>query len=135
MNTNGAAVPPIPLFSQPRYLRLARRLLFLFGAALCLSSRVILSANLLPHWRCYAVNARVLWTTVIADLFIGLSYVVISELHQRVQAFQKRIQVLFMSGSAEGLPETQLPPGALFLQKPFRFASLLEALRTLQSRN
>jgi hypothetical protein len=57
------------------------------------------------------------------------------ELHQRVQAFQKRILVLFMSGYAEGLSKTQLPPVALFLQKPFRFAALLEALRTLQSRN
>ena len=57
------------------------------------------------------------------------------ELHQRVLTFQKGIQVLFMSGYAEGLPETQLPPGALFLQKPFSFSTLLESLRALQSRN
>lgn len=78
MNPNGAAVPPIPLFSKPRLLRLGLLLLFLFDAALWLSSRAILSANFLPHWYCYAGNTRVLWTTVIADLFIGLSYVVIS---------------------------------------------------------
>jgi len=52
-----------------------------------------------------------------------------------VLALQKRIQDLFESGYAEGLPETQLPAGALFLQKPFSFSSLLESLRTLQSRN
>ncbi|HET8967217.1 MAG TPA: response regulator [Candidatus Acidoferrum sp.] len=56
-------------------------------------------------------------------------------LHQRVQAFQKRIQVLFMSGYAEGLSGHSASSGALFLQEPFRLASLLEALRTLQSRN
>jgi hypothetical protein len=28
-----------------------------------------------------------------------------------------------MSGYAEGLPETQLPAGALFLQKPFSFSA------------
>ena len=36
-------------------------------------------------------------------------------------AFQPEIQVLFMSGYAEGLPDMKLPPGALFLQEPFRF--------------
>jgi hypothetical protein len=36
-----------------------------------------------------------------------------------------------MSGYAEGLPETQLPAGALFLQKPFSFSWLLESLRIL----
>jgi len=35
--------------------------------------------------------------------------------------FQPEIQVLFMSGYAEGLPDMKLPPGALFLQEPFRF--------------
>ena len=53
------------------------------------------------------------------------------ELYQRILEIQPRIQVLFMSGYAEGLPETQLPRGAAFLQKPFSFASLLQALRSL----
>ena len=53
------------------------------------------------------------------------------ELHQRLLEIQPRIQVLFMSGYAEGLPETQLPRGAAFLQKPFAFSSLLQALRSL----
>jgi len=35
--------------------------------------------------------------------------------------FQPEIQVLFMSGYAEGLPDMKLPPGALFLQEAFRF--------------
>jgi DNA-binding NtrC family response regulator len=47
--------------------------------------------------------------------------------------FQPEIQVLFMSGYAEGLPDMKLPPGALFLQKPFRFSAPLESLRQLQS--
>ncbi len=36
-----------------------------------------------------------------------------------------------MSGYALGLAEMQLPPGALFLQKPFRFSSLLTSLHQL----
>jgi len=55
------------------------------------------------------------------------------ELHQRILEVQPHIQVLFMSGYAEGLPETQLPRGAAFLQKPFSFASLLQVLRSLQA--
>jgi hypothetical protein len=37
-----------------------------------------------------------------------------------------------MSGYAEGLPEMQLPPNSAFLQKPFRFATLLEPLKLVQ---
>jgi FixJ family two-component response regulator len=57
------------------------------------------------------------------------------ELYQRILAQQPRVRVLFMSGYAEGLPETQLPRGAAFLQNPFSFAALLESLRSLQSVN
>jgi hypothetical protein len=35
----------------------------------------------------------------------------------------KRMELDLMSGCAEGLPETQLPRGAAFPQKPFSFAS------------
>jgi len=52
--------------------------LFLATAAVWLSSRVLLAANFLPHWYCYLGNRRLLWTNVIADLLIGLSYVAIS---------------------------------------------------------
>jgi two-component system, cell cycle sensor histidine kinase and response regulator CckA len=41
-------------------------------------SRALLSTNFLPHWYCFVGNTRLLWTNVIADLLIGLSYVVIS---------------------------------------------------------
>jgi hypothetical protein len=39
------------------------------------------------------------------------------------------IQVIYRSGYAESFPETQLPPNGTFLQKPFRFATLLEQLK------
>jgi two-component system cell cycle sensor histidine kinase/response regulator CckA len=54
------------------------------------------------------------------------------ELHRQVLALRPEIRVLFMSGYAEGLPGMQLPPDALFLQKPFRFSALLDCLRQLQ---
>jgi hypothetical protein len=34
--------------------------------------------SFLPHWYCFAGNTRLLWTTVLGDLFMGLSYVAIS---------------------------------------------------------
>jgi hypothetical protein len=49
--------------------------------------------------------------------------------------FQPEIQVLLISGYGEGLPDMKLPPGALFLQKPFRFSAPLESLRQPQSGN
>jgi hypothetical protein len=42
------------------------------------SSRFLFSTNFLPHWYCFVGDKRLLWTTVIADLLIGLSYVAIS---------------------------------------------------------
>jgi PAS domain S-box-containing protein len=62
----------------------ARNLKFGLLALICvtalvwLSSRALLSTNFLPHWYCLVGNKRLLWTTVIADLLIGLSYVAIS---------------------------------------------------------
>jgi hypothetical protein len=41
---------------------------------------------------------------------------------------------VFMSGYAEGLPEAELPPNSAFLQKPFRFATLLEQLKLIRRR-
>jgi two-component system cell cycle sensor histidine kinase/response regulator CckA len=56
------------------------------------------------------------------------------DLHRQIIELQPEIQVLFMSGYAEGLPEMKLLAGARFLQKPFRFSALLECLRQLQIR-
>jgi len=47
-------------------------------ALIWLGSRTLLAANFLPHWYCYLGNQRLLWSNVIADLVIGLSYVAIS---------------------------------------------------------
>src|SRR5438477_2121793 len=73
-------LPPteVPFASRPRVTRVVLLLLFLFAFAIWFSSRALLSAGFLPHWYCFAGNGRLLWTTVISDLFIGLSYVVIS---------------------------------------------------------
>jgi hypothetical protein len=78
MTNSGSPVSAIPFASQPRSLRPLLLLLILLTSGPWLSSRAVLSANFLPHWYWHAGNARVLRTTVIADLLIGLSYVVIS---------------------------------------------------------
>jgi hypothetical protein len=69
--------PPAPPFTA-RFLKNALIGLALTTAALWLASRFLLSANFLPHWYCLAGNQRLLWTTVLADLGIGVSYVFIS---------------------------------------------------------
>jgi signal transduction histidine kinase/CheY-like chemotaxis protein len=56
------------------------------------------------------------------------------ELARQVAALHPKMQVVFMSGYAEGLPEAQLPEGSVFLQKPFRFAILLEQIKLLLHR-
>jgi Tetratricopeptide repeat len=48
-----------------------------------------------------------------------------SELAEQIK---KQIQVIFLSGYAEGLLELAIPPGAKSRQKPFRFSYLLEQL-------
>jgi CheY-like chemotaxis protein len=57
------------------------------------------------------------------------------ELHTQILAIQPSIQVIFMSGYAEGLPEMKLPADALFLQKPFRFSALIAILQHLKLTN
>jgi len=69
--------PPQPA-SSPRTFKTALVVLVLLTAAIWISSRTLLSANFLPHWYCFVGNKRLLWTTVIADLLIGLSYLAIS---------------------------------------------------------
>ncbi len=51
------------------------------------------------------------------------------ELARQVVELRPDIHVIYISGYAQGLPEAQIPPGAAFLQKPFRFASLAEQLK------
>src|SRR3984893_5007995 len=62
----------------PHTVRLGLLTLTFATAAVWLSSRALLSTNFLPHWYCFVGNTRLLWTTVIADLLIGWSYVAIS---------------------------------------------------------
>ena len=54
------------------------------------------------------------------------------ELARLVSEQHPGVRVVYMSGYAEGLPEMQLPPNSAFLQKPFRFATLLEQLKLVQ---
>jgi hypothetical protein len=68
----------VPIASRPRAIRLLLLVLSLVAFALWFSSRALDSANFLPHWYCLAGNTRLLWTTVLGDLFIGLSYLAIS---------------------------------------------------------
>lgn len=68
----------VPFGARPRRTRLLLMLLFLGTACLWFSSRAMSNSNFLPHWYCLAGNARLLWTTVLADLLIGVSYVAIS---------------------------------------------------------
>ncbi len=56
------------------------------------------------------------------------------ELARRVAKIHPEVRVVCMSGYAEGFPETQLPVNSTFLQKPFRFATLLEQLKLVRRR-
>jgi two-component system, cell cycle sensor histidine kinase and response regulator CckA len=70
------AHPPASLSAQSARLALAG--LFLLTALMWFSSRTLLAANFLPHWYCYLGNRPLLWSNVIADLVVGISYVAIS---------------------------------------------------------
>ncbi|HVM76089.1 MAG TPA: PAS domain S-box protein [Candidatus Saccharimonadales bacterium] len=52
-----------------------------------------------------------------------------TELARKVEELHPEVRVIYMSGYAQSLPEAQIPQGAAFLQKPFRFASLAEQLK------
>jgi PAS domain S-box-containing protein len=62
----------------PRTVKFGLLALVCVTSVVWLSSRALLSTNFLPHWYCFAGDKRLLWTTVIADLLIGSSYVAIS---------------------------------------------------------
>jgi FixJ family two-component response regulator len=51
------------------------------------------------------------------------------ELARQVQDLQPNIHVIYMSGYAESGMDQEIRPDAPFLQKPFRFATLLERLK------
>jgi two-component system, cell cycle sensor histidine kinase and response regulator CckA len=53
------------------------------------------------------------------------------ELARQVKELHSGIQVIYMSGYAEGGLDEEIPPEAAFLQKPFRFATLTEQLKLL----
>jgi PAS domain S-box-containing protein len=78
MASRASTIPRSQTPLTQRKARLALSGLFLGTATLWLGSRFLLSSNFLPHWYCYVGNQRLLWTNVLADLVIGLSYVVIS---------------------------------------------------------
>jgi PAS domain S-box-containing protein len=52
-----------------------------------------------------------------------------TELAREVQQLCPDVHVIYISGYAQSLPEAQVPRGAVFLQKPFRLAYLLEQLK------
>ena len=52
-----------------------------------------------------------------------------TELAWQLAQLRPDVHVIFISGFAQSLPEAQIPAGAAFLQKPFRFASLAEQLK------
>ena len=78
MSASAPTIPEPRRRLSPRGIKLLLVTLFATTAAIWLSPRTLLSTNFLPHWYCFAGNTRLLWTNVLADFFIGLSYVVIS---------------------------------------------------------
>jgi two-component system cell cycle sensor histidine kinase/response regulator CckA len=53
------------------------------------------------------------------------------ELARRVIRVHPNVRVIYVSGYADGFSEKELPPNSAYLQKPFRFAMLLEQLRLM----
>jgi PAS domain S-box-containing protein len=68
--------PPFPISTEK--VKAALIGLLSLTAVLWLGSRFLLGTNFLPHWYCYLGNQRLLWSNVLADLVVGLSYVTIS---------------------------------------------------------
>jgi signal transduction histidine kinase/CheY-like chemotaxis protein len=78
MSSRPSTIPPPSNTNFARTAKTGLIVLFSLTAAAWFSSRVLLSTDFLPHWYCFVGNKRLLWTNVIADLVIGVSYVVIS---------------------------------------------------------
>ncbi|MBS1841354.1 MAG: PAS domain S-box protein [Acidobacteria bacterium] len=76
---SGSVAIPNPVSpSPPQRIRVILLALTLGAALLWFFSRALFASNFLPHWYCYIGNTRLVWTNVLADFLIGLSYVVIS---------------------------------------------------------
>jgi two-component system, cell cycle sensor histidine kinase and response regulator CckA len=58
-----------------------------------------------------------------------------TELARRIVNVHPEIQVIYMSGYADGFHESEVLENAIFLQKPFRFATLLEQLKLVRRRH
>ena len=78
MSASTSLNPESDLGFTPRTVKFGLLALVCLTGVVWLSSRFLLSSNFLPHWYCFLGDKRLLWTTVIADLLIGLSYVTIS---------------------------------------------------------
>src|SRR5579885_1825181 len=48
------------------------------GSAVWFGPQFLISTKFLPHWFCYVGDRRLVWTNVLSDFTIGLSYVIIS---------------------------------------------------------
>ena len=84
------------------------------------------STEALEMARTYQDQLDILLTDVVMPGLRG------PELARRVSRAHPEVQIIYMSGYAEGLPEAQLPANSIFLQKPFRFATLLEQLKLVR---
>jgi CheY-like chemotaxis protein len=73
--------------------------------------------------RTYRDSIDVLLTDIVMPGLRG------TELAHQVEELCPGVHVIYISGYAQNLPETQIPRGAAFLQKPFRLASLGEQLK------
>jgi len=76
--SHSAVIPGPASQPSPRLAKLFLLTLCLGAALLWFFSRFLFAANFLPHWYCYIGNTRLVWTNVLADLVIGISYVIIS---------------------------------------------------------
>ena len=77
----------------------------------------------------HAGELDVLLTDIVMPVMRG------PEVARQITKLHPSVHVIFMSGYAEGLPESQLPANSAFLQKPFRFATLLEQLKLVRRRS
>ncbi len=78
MASRAAVIPGPASQPSPRLTKLFLLTLCLGAVLLWFFSRILFASNFLPHWYCYVGNTRLVWTNVLADLVIGISYVIIS---------------------------------------------------------
>jgi signal transduction histidine kinase len=81
------------------------------------------SPDALEFARQYTGTIDVLLTDVVMPVIRG------PELALQIRELHPEARVIYMSGYAADLQETGMSPDAIFLQKPFRFASLLQQLK------